>query len=1370
MGFFRAYNLVCVFLAIQVFTVCFPHSFLYIAQALVGAFAFAAAMREWKGRSSGLILILVAAPLLLWIPAETIPQPGVPQNAALHLMRDFHLESWLEDREMQGSLALLRGKNPRLGNPESGSLFRHADLPAHDSVTLFNLNMEPLVWQGNYFSESYEGLTPGAPALGMRDGRLFLQVLVPLPSAEQAEGFLCLETLLVSSHFEERSHTWLVAQDPAFRHYQPRVVEPGKGRFLVDLAETLTVPALPYDLSFFPDHDSSLLFDAAALGWVLALVAAFFLLFGKTPVRFRFVPPLLALVALGSFAQIPPDDTTVLASYIFGTTVLGGLLISPFHLFLSSSLAFLVLLGGRGALAPKHPLWSLAFLVLAAGFVMFGADALQQANVFSYIHPLEALDSPGALLSYLGFLSLLACLLHLMDRARWERGLHLAIALGLVVGVCLFLQPERWQALGSLALLALAGFVRAPASVRAAVGVLFFYPNMVFTEHRQELDFVRNQILDEITLLGERNHFRIGRLIGQLEPLTDQIDHAPHEHLMEMFAQRCGLLEEQIDFAMRLSSPQGEAVSEVDQHISLDRIPYYHVPLNQVESITSLDRSGSDRSGPGWLVFRTLLSSVRGDYELVVVLGNDYQNLSLVRQLGRLQGSRYPFRSRDAFPYFAYILDVYDGNGRSLYNQGDPVALTLDERERLKEEVYFWKPDPKSPRNTLFFFSGSPFLYRITHKATPLRMIFVRYLALFLAAWLILRLIRLGLGPTRSPLANWRRSFALKMAGFMFLSSVLPTATLGYLLIKSIRKNQVREVEAIARSNILAAKNLFIQYLEPQNDELTGGGGDAEVEQRTREFERSNPRNLPVQRFSRILNEDLSLYLDGRVYKTHQPEVFREGILNRRLSFDLVRSLIIENKPYTFQQRNLPDGSSIWVSYSPLRLTDKHTAVLSMTMIPFNRRQSLRWEEQLEFSVTVLAGLFFLMAGLTRFLAQSFLRPVSAITRGAMRMAKGIQNRPIIVHRQDELERMVSAFNSMQERIQLSQSRLKEQLDVLDETLKATSGGLVGFDREGRVLLQNQMAWELLDMDSIPQTFDELLAREPQLVPLREAVDAEWEGECNVGLSGSTGRRELLVKARAVPGTTERGIRLILAIEDITHAMEAGRFKAWSEMARRVAHEIKNPLTPIQLEIDYLVKLYQDEHPEFGPALLETKEEISRQVEILRRTATEFSDYARPVTLAVEPFDLTHLVHDLVSPYEKAMTDLELVVTMPDRLEVEGDARLLRRSLHNLIVNAVQAMERRGRLRIEVRAEPDAALITIEDTGPGIPLEDQPRVFEAYFSTKDQGTGLGLVIAKRYVQLHEGSLHIDPDYREGTRFQVRIPLRQPEVASETTFT
>lgn len=1289
--------------------------------------------QTWRRHIVALCVVLLALPAVQWLLARQAMVPLLSQPDVTPLLTYSLLDEQLPNDVQARALEIL-DNGDQLGDPNTIDLFESLQLPPYVSLSLLSLSMLPLSWDGQYFRADYESMNPFQAELVMKDGRLTYTTLIPLPNLSEVRGYLVSEVLLLSEHRAERKDTWFGQQDVTYLDFRPVVVEEKYSDVLINLANSLDVAPPPYELHLIPElsrptqMDLTLFVLSLLLG-VAMLVAARHL--GKRR-QWIFAVPTLAMLAIPTIES--RDNLTIYASYIFGTDALGGLLASPLRLIFFVLLAFLAIQSLITVIGKNRPFMGYFVFVGVLGVALYGPEAMQRLNCFSYVHPLEAFSSSGAALSYLAFLLGIAGLVMILDAApAVDLKPKFGVLMGLLVVVA-YVEPQHLIAAISLGLIWLFKDMRATTSPKAALAVLCFYPHLVLDEHRQEISYVKHQLLDEITLLGERNYFRMGRIIQRLPNLQDELARNEHPHLMELFARKSGLLENEIDFSLLLVGPDNAVISELNHHLTTNRLRALNSPLGRIESFSG------EPDNSLWMSYREVLETDFGDYDFTVLLGNDYQNLSLVRAPRVISTDT----NNDApTPYFAYIFEVFDDLGNQIYSQGTSKSSPLKKEDlrRLEEEPVFWR---LKGRNTVFFIKDKHTVYRITHKATPLKMIFARFLSLWLGMASLLALIQLSQRPGRGVLARWRRSFSMKLATFMFLASVLPTSTLGYFLINSIQKNQDREELSFAQSRMLAARNLFRGLEHEGSDPLRSRGG-------------RGLRNLPLETYSRILGEDLSLYVGGTLINTNQPEMYRMGIMNRRLPFDLAYSLLVERTPFVLERADA-SGRLPTVAYSSVSLGSGRQGVLAMTIIPFSQRQQMRWLEQLEFSLSILFGVLFLMAMLTRVLSQNFLHPVSAITRSAARMAKGLINRPISISRQDELERMVAAFNTMQDRVTASQNQLRQQLRVLDETIGSMSSGLFGFDSKGQLILENAIAWKLLQLGERVESLDQLVETERQLSPLTAMFAAGENDEFDFQLTREGEVRQIIGKVRMVTALKKGDVRCIVAFEDMTDAMAANRFKAWSEMARRVAHEIKNPLTPIQLEVDYLNKLYNDQHPQFGNALDEATTEIRHQVEHLKRIATEFSDYARPLQLERAETDLGNLLHEMVEPYQKTLENVVIEREIEPGVVAHVDARLLRRSFHNLVVNALQAMDHEGILTIRCVREDGHAVIWIQDTGPGIPIEEHGKVFEAYFSTKDQGSGLGLVIARKYLTSHEGSLRIDSTYTQGTRFIAELPI------------
>ncbi len=273
--------------------------------------------------------------------------------------------------------------------------------------------------------------------------------------------------------------------------------------------------------------------------------------------------------------------------------------------------------------------------------------------------------------------------------------------------------------------------------------------------------------------------------------------------------------------------------------------------------------------------------------------------------------------------------------------------------------------------------------------------------------------------------------------------------------------------------------------------------------------------------------------------------------------------------------------------------------------------------------------------------------------------------------------------------------------------------------------------------------------------PIQELTDATHavaEGSFDVSLETSS-RDEIGALFSSFNQMTED---LKRQREDLE---KSKKLEAWAEMARQVAHEVKNPLTPIQLSTEHLLRVYGDPDVDFEKVLKECAETVLQQVKTLRHISMEFSTFASPGPLALEPTDMAALVRNTVAPYLKsAPSGIRLEVDSERALpEVMVDRRLVQRTLVNLIENALHALNGGGRIDVQLSREGAFVTLTVRDDGVGIDPEVKARVFEPYFSTRAAGTGLGLAIARKVVEDHGGSISLESEPRRGTTVTIQLP-------------
>ena len=447
------------------------------------------------------------------------------------------------------------------------------------------------------------------------------------------------------------------------------------------------------------------------------------------------------------------------------------------------------------------------------------------------------------------------------------------------------------------------------------------------------------------------------------------------------------------------------------------------------------------------------------------------------------------------------------------------------------------------------------------------------------------------------------------------------------------------------------------------------------------------------------------------------------------------------------------------------------------------------------------------------FSARRVVAPIRDLAEATRAVADGDYRKQIPVTSRDEIGILVESFNEMTRRIHRAQTQIKRsqqeaelQRAYLETVLTHLSSGVLSFDARAALTTHNAAAGQILGADLkagegrpltwMHETYPHLEGFVGSLAHAFETDQPEWQAQ--VALNANNQPRMLIVRATRLPAIGGRAGGYVVVFDDATALIQAQRDAAWGEVARRMAHEIKNPLTPIQLSAErirhkYLKKLPDEERETLDRAT----RTIVEQVESLKSLVNAFSDYARAGGMRSGPVKLNDLIRDVVELY-RSETNVEEVSArakksksgadvvplrraspkgagkaMTLRLELESrlpaisaDAGRLRQVLHNLLLNARDALAGRARplvrLRTRMLAEKGASFVElrVEDNGPGFPEAMLGRLFEPYVTSKEKGTGLGLAVVKRIVEEHGGGITAENLAEGGACVTIRLPVAQ----------
>ncbi|MEK7282462.1 MAG: ATP-binding protein, partial [Acidobacteriota bacterium] len=599
---------------------------------------------------------------------------------------------------------------------------------------------------------------------------------------------------------------------------------------------------------------------------------------------------------------------------------------------------------------------------------------------------------------------------------------------------------------------------------------------------------------------------------------------------------------------------------------------------------------------------------------------------------------------------------------------------------------------------------------------------------------------------------------------FLF-AGLLPLLTLAYFTARSTTLGIDGDITTSGLASLQVARRVAEDYLTVTGPE-EGGPLDDDV----------------VYWLSRVVRQDINVYAGADLLATSTRELYSSGLLNERLNGESYREIYLEGEPFWLAEDRTVGLDYLTLS-APMRIDRQGTiGLISIPLLEHRYAAARKEEDVLDAVLIVTCFAVLLLALVGHVLAVRVSRPITLLMGAARRVAGGDLEVRVEATASDETGLLVEAFNRMAASLRQQRQDLRRHTDYIEKILKSATTGVVSIDGSGTIITVNPAAQALLAGGAgAPGTGDDLtrhLEGDPALAPLLSAlrralagrvereVEVAFAGRREAGAAGSPAEGPRRVRAVFIPFAPEedRPPGLIVLLEDVTEIVRSGRLAAWAEMARRVAHEIKNPLTPILLSVEHVRRVFKAKDARFERILPECLDNIQKQVEVLRQIAFEFSTYARLPHLQPEPVPVGELLDEALGPYTAAApAGIQVRRDVPSGLpRILVDRAIMVRALVNLIENALQAMPQGGALLVSARPADGPSgearvAIEVRDTGCGIPEALLPRLFEPYFSTKSGGTGLGLGLARRAVEEHGGTIEVRSREGSGTVVTLALP-------------
>lgn len=578
--------------------------------------------------------------------------------------------------------------------------------------------------------------------------------------------------------------------------------------------------------------------------------------------------------------------------------------------------------------------------------------------------------------------------------------------------------------------------------------------------------------------------------------------------------------------------------------------------------------------------------------------------------------------------------------------------------------------------------------------------------------------------------------------------------------------NFIKEQRLLNQDNLPQLKKLIRQ----KQKEYNLGVVEVYSAQREELVQASNP-DVPKGEFTNPASEDINVGLAGN-------ELTR---INQAGKADLIRGIVPVYS--TYNEKDVV-GVVVVNYYVPYSLVNKMKEITE-SYHEFRQLKILKNPIRTGYIITlflITVVIVFFAYWMGVYLANSMTKPIQELVVATRAVADGNLDAHIESYSRDEIGLLVQSFNRMTDDLRSKQyalnasneelSRINQEIEqrrrYMEIVLRNVAAGVISVDREGVITTINTSAEKLLNINTgsvLGRNFRDIL-RETHLEIVKESlkdlVIAKQDTinrQITIDVSGTRLSLHLHLTMLRDEGGDFMGT--VLVLDDLTQVMKAQRMAAWREVARRIAHEIKNPLTPIQLSAQRLRKRYLSRFGDDEKVFDECTEMIIKSVDELKTLVNEFSNFARMPAIQPELNDLNGIIRETLTLYQEAHRGVTFNFSPDSNLpQLKIDRDQIKRVVINLLENAVAAMEEMGTIEISSHYDPELKIVDfrVADDGPGIAPEDRARLFEPYFSTKKTGTGLGLAIVNSVITDHGGFVRVKNNVPRGACFVVELPV------------
>jgi len=693
------------------------------------------------------------------------------------------------------------------------------------------------------------------------------------------------------------------------------------------------------------------------------------------------------------------------------------------------------------------------------------------------------------------------------------------------------------------------------------------------------------------------------------------------------------------------------------------------------------------------------------------------------------------------------------------------------------------------------------YLVPISNEVLIFGLVNINFILIILLIFLIMRnLVKLVFERRRGILGSKLRT---KLVAAFVSLSLIPTIILFVVAIQFLSYSidnwfSMKISSALTRSLEIAQN--YYQDLADNAKEYARGISQEITANKLNEIERTDYlKDLIAQRQKNYNLGSVEIFFDNRKERLFLHEPGNDSITPLELTPKVLEEVFMGKEISTMQSTSggdLISGlSPILSDYNPKEvigvvvvsyfmgkdLVDKMT-VISQTNEEYKQLILLKNPIKFSYFITLSIVTLLILFSATWFglyLAKGITGPIHELAEATEEIAQGNLDHHIDVLADDEIGVLVNSFNKMTGDLKLSSVNLKQanmdlerRRNYMETVLRNVSAGVVSIDRYGIISTINRAAEIMLGIKSdkvLNKKYIDVLKPEHRELVVQILKDMKASGndfiEKQIQLMPRDRVLTMLISVTISRDDKGNYVGMVVVFEDLTQLKKAERVAAWREVARRIAHEIKNPLTPVKLSAERLQRKYGNKITgKDGQVFQECTGTISNQVEVLKNLVNEFSRFARMPVTNPEPNDLNQVIHDSYIMYKDAHKDIVFDFRRDDTIPpVNLDAEQIKRVMVNLLDNAVEAASASGNsARIEIKTSCDSSLrkarVEVYDNGSGISPANKIRLFEPYFSTKKSGTGLGLAIVDSIISDHHGAVSVADNKPKGTVVAFELPI------------